>query len=133
MDVNQEMLNAELRKARGWLIGVGVLMFVIDMVMIHAIYEVPMSYGGLQLTLMSGGVLAVFLVLAYFVKKKPRLCLSLGLVAFWGLQLYNASIDPSSLAKGIPIKILFTLALVKGLQSASRAETMIRDLEKVFE
>ena len=133
MDARQE-LNAEIRKARGWLIAVGIIMFVMDMIFTFGVYgDVLPQEWKTRIVILSAVILGVFLALAYFTAKKPRLCLILGLVVFWGIQLYNAIEDPKSLTQGLIIKIFFTLALVKGLQSASRAETLIKDLEKVFE
>ncbi|MBT8492886.1 MAG: hypothetical protein KJO07_07475 [Deltaproteobacteria bacterium] len=131
MDARQE-LNAEIRRARGWLIAVGVIMFAVDMIVTFGIGNVQAEWKT-RIVVLSAIILAVFLALAYFTAKRPRLCLILGLVVFWGIQLFNATQDPRTLTQGLIIKIFFTLALVKGLQSASRAETLIKDMEKVFE
>jgi predicted MFS family arabinose efflux permease len=133
MDLRQE-LNAEIKKARGWLIAVGIIMFAMDMIFTFGVYadRLPQDWKT-RIAILSSVILLVFLALAYFTAKKPRLCLILGLVVFWGIQLYNAVQDPRSLTQGLIIKIFFTLALVKGLQSASRAENLIKDLEEVFE
>ena len=133
MDLREE-LNAELRRARGWLIAVGIIMFVTDMVFIHAVYaDNLLDEEKTKLTILSAVVMVVFFVLAYFTKHKPKLCLALGLAIFWGLQLYAAKDDPTMLTKGILLKIFFTMALIKGLKSASHAEQIRADLGKVFE
>ena len=133
MDLREE-LNAELRKARGWLIAVGIIMFVTDMVILHLVAKDWVSDDErTQLTILSGIVMVAFFVLAYFTKKKPKLCLALGLALFWALQLYAAKDDPSMLTKGIVLKIFFTAALIKGLKSATHAEQLQAELGKVFE
>ena len=124
-------LNAELRSARKWLLIVGILMFVVDMIILNigrfdpAVKNIAM--------LIDLGVLAIFVALWWFAKQKPRLCLGLGLAVFWGLQILNAIDDPSNLYKGIIIKVLFTVALVRGLKSANRAEDLRAKLANVFE
>jgi hypothetical protein len=78
--------------------------------------------------------MVAFFALAFFTKQKPKLCLILGLVIFWGLQLYGAMDDPSLLFKGLLLKIFFTAALIKGLQAASQVERLNAELVgKVFE
>ena len=41
--------------------------------------------------------------------------------------------DPSQLYRGILIKIIFTVLLIKGIRSASRSEALSKELGKVFE
>jgi hypothetical protein len=133
MDIRTEM-NAELSRARKWLLIVGVIMFVMDLVYIHVVYgdRLPSSTKN-SITALSAGILAIFVALWWFAQKKPRLCLILGLVVFWGLQLYNASQDGTSIFSGILLKVLFTSALIKGLKSANRAEVLREELTRVFE
>jgi hypothetical protein len=134
MDLREER-DAELRKARIWLIVVGVIMFVTDLIFIHVVNKDWLTDDDrTQLTILSGAVMATFFVLAYFTKKKPKLCLWLGLLIFWGLQLYGAKDDPSILYKGLLLKIFFTAALIKGLKAASHVEQLNAELVgKVFE
>lgn len=131
-------LNAEIKKARIWLIVVGALMFVIDMIFIFVVSGRHLgSDTQMKLAGASAAILVVFLLLAYFTAKKPQLCMILGLVLFWGIQIFNASQDPDGIARGLSrgilIKVFFTLALIRGLRSAKRAKEIITDLEKVFE
>ena len=127
-------LSKELRTARGWILGVGAFMFIMDMVFIHGVYadDLPSAWKN-RLTIISGVIFAVFIGLFFFAKHQPKLACILALVAFWGLQLYNASQDPDSLTKGVVIKVLFTLALVKGIKSGGRAEELRGEIAKVFE
>jgi len=78
-------------------------------------------------------ILALFLMLYAFTPSWPRLCLTMGLVMFWALQLGNIALDHSMIFKGLVIKVLFTVALVKGLKSASRVNVLQRNLAQVFE
>ena len=124
----------ELKTARTWLLVVGLIMFVMDMVFIHAVYgDRIASSVKTRLTVLSAVLLTGFVVLYIFSKHKPRLCLALGLALFWGIQLYNMSIDPASIRQGILLKVLFTMALFKGLKAAQHAEDLSAELGKVFE
>jgi len=132
-DAKKIELTAELRKARGWILAVGLIMFTMDMIMIYAVYgdRLPQVWKN-KLTMYDAIILGYFVALWWFAQYKPKLCCILALVGFWGLHLYLASIDPSSLAKGIILKILFTVALINGLKSASRAESLQKELADVF-
>lgn len=127
-------LNSELRKARGWLIGVGIFMFVLDMVFVYGVQkdELPSEWKT-RITLISAGIMCTFFGLAWLTSRKPRLGLILGLVVFWGIHIVNAAVDPKTLTQGIVLKIFFTLALVRGLKNASRAEDLREELGRVFE
>jgi len=134
MDVRAEM-NKELRRARGWLLGVGILMFVINMGMLY-LSSMGDAYSPTGKTLMAlflGVVLAMFVALWWFAKRKPRLCLTLGLVLYWAIQLLAAFGDPKSLFSGIILKVAFTVILVKGIKSAGRVELLRDQLVNVFE
>jgi len=49
------------------------------------------------------------------------------------IQLAVAYSDWSQVFRGLIVKVLFTMALWKGFKSASRAQDLTRDLERVFE
>ena len=132
MDKKEE-LSAELKKARTWILVVGIMMFVMDMIYIHAIWaDLLPDWAKNQAMIISGVVLGVFIALWWFAQHKPKLCCALALIIFWGIQLYAVRDDPSQIYKGLVIKIFFTIALVKGLQSANRAEQLKKELEQVF-
>jgi hypothetical protein len=136
-DAKKTELTAELRKARGWILAVGIIMFTMDMIMIYVVHgkELPQEWKT-KLTMYDAIILAYFVGLWWFAQKKPKLCCVLALVGFWGLQIYVASFDPGGfgvgIMKGIILKVLFTLALVNGLKSANRAETLQKELANVF-
>lgn len=130
----QAEMSKELTTARRALLAVGIIMFVMDMIFIQGVYADRLAASDRNLlTAVSAGVLAIFVALFFFAKQRPRLCLSLGLVIFWGIQIFNMVEDPKAITQGILLKIFFTLALVKGLKSASRAEQLKRELEHVFD
>lgn len=135
MDPREE-LTQELRKARTWILAVGILMFVVDMIMVYAVYGnmLPDSWKR-TILLLDLGVLAYFIFMWWWAKSQPKLACILALVGFWALQIGVAmySGDPTSIVKGPIIKILFTVALIKGIQSGTRASELQAQLGKVFE
>ncbi|CAN5480792.1 hypothetical protein BH11MYX1_BH11MYX1_23990 [soil metagenome] len=135
MDAKQE-LSDELRKARNWILGVGILMFVIDTIMIQGVYanRLPSEWKT-KLLIVDLVILGVFVGLYVLARSQPKLACVLALVAYWGLQLgvaaWTGSVT-SLFTQGIVIKIMFTMALVRGLKSANRAVLLQSELERVF-
>lgn len=127
-------LTRELNTARKYLVAVAILMVALDLLFMYVLRpaEYPTDIRNIALCI-DAFVLGLFFALAYYVPKKPRFCMIAGLALFWVIQLANAYGDPKMLFKGIIMKVLFTMALWKGLQSASKAQVLRRDLEKVFE
>src|SRR5688572_27375812 len=83
-------MNKELRRARRALLAVGIIMFAMDMIFIHGVYRDRLLAEDRNIiTAISAGLLCVFIGLWYFTPRHPRLCLGLGFVAFWGIQIYN--------------------------------------------
>ena len=131
-------LTQELRRARNWILGVGILMVVVDQILFAVM--VP-SYAPAdlvakarnQLFLIDGIVLAFFVGMYFLARVKPVIACVLALIGFWGIQLWAASESGGSIFQGIIVKILFTLALIRGIKSASRAEQLQSELGKVFE
>jgi hypothetical protein len=134
---NAEMraeISKELKTARKYLIAVGILMFVMDLLIMYALQKDQITDEFRRLALIIDSViLAAFISLGLYVHKKPRFCLITGLILFWAIQLLNAYYNPKALTQGIIMKVLFTMALVKGLQSASKATVLRKDLERIFE
>jgi hypothetical protein len=136
--MKQAELTDELRRARNWILGVGILMVIVDQIIFAVM--VP-SYAPEDLVrearntlfLIDGLVLAFFVGMYILAKHKPVMGCTLALLGFWAVQLYAAAQPGGSITQGILIKILFTMALVKGIKSASRAEQLQSELGKVFE
>jgi hypothetical protein len=132
MDKQVEM-TTELRRARGWILGVGTVMLVFNLLAIQVVNgaqlpdEVKRSATAYVL-----GIFMFFLVMWWLAGRRPVLACVLALLGFWGLALYMTMDDGSSILEGIVMKGLFTLALIRGLTSASRAERLKRELAQVF-
>jgi hypothetical protein len=68
----------------------------------------------------------VFIGLGIAVYRAPVACTVTGLVLYVGLQAIGAAIDPADLVRGILIKIIFVVALVKAVQAALAYEREVR-------
>ena len=77
-------------------------------------------------------VLGFFIAMYQVAKTKPLAACVGALVGFWALHLILALFNPASLFQGVPIKVLFTLALIRGIQQARSAQRMIDELAEVF-
>jgi len=72
-------LTKEIRTARRYLVGVGILMFVVDMVLLMAQADQMTTYGRNLIVAIDVLILGLFFALAYFVPRAPRFCLGAGL------------------------------------------------------
>lgn len=133
----QTQMTAELRKARGWILAVGIINFVIDSMIIQVldVYHLPAEWK-MRFLVIDVAILAFFVTLFGVAKRFPKPACIIALIGFWGLQFGVAAYtgDVSAVfTQGIVLKVLFTLALVRGIRSASTAEHLKSELERVFE
>lgn len=133
MDRQLEMTR-ELRRARGWILGVGLAMFAFDMIYLYALHadDIPDPIKA-EVAMYSLGVLTFFIAMFFLCWWRPVLACVLALCGFWALQAYLAFNDGTSIFQGILMKVLFTLALVRGIKSANRAEQLKNELGQVFD
>jgi hypothetical protein len=125
--------DAALRRARRWILGVGITMFLFDQISLQIVNGQYLTVEDRLLMLVIDGLLLGFFVAMYIVAKTRPLgaCIA-ALCVFWGLNLVVAIWDPSSLISGIIVKILFTVALIRGIKSASRASSLQKELAEIF-
>jgi hypothetical protein len=135
MDKRAE-LTRQLRNARGWILVVGVLGFAVEMFVIYVLWndrsDSTWAAWRTRLTLYDAAILVYFVVLWWFAQYRPVLSCALALGGFWALQILLAVADPTTLGQLFALKVLFTIALIKGIQSARHAERLRRELEGVF-
>jgi uncharacterized membrane protein YgdD (TMEM256/DUF423 family) len=135
MDARQE-LTQEMRRARGWILAVGLIMFVVDIVLIQVVQKDQiLAVWRTRLLIMDIVILSYFVALFFAAEKYPRAACALALGGYWALQIGVSvwSGDFTALfTQGILMKILFTVALVRGYRSASRATYLMSELEQVF-
>ncbi len=64
------------------------------------------------------GIGVVFIVLGTMVKKFPVVCTVMGLVLYVGAAAVFGMIDPSTLARGVIMKVIIVVFLAKAVQAA---------------
>jgi len=132
MDKQVEM-TTELRRARGWILGVGAVMFGFNLLSLYVVNgELYPADVKARAAMYALGIFTFFLAMWLLAGWRPVLACVLALLGFWGLSLYMTVQDGSSILHGIVMKVLFTLALIRGILSASRAEHLKRELAQVF-
>lgn len=132
MDKRAE-LTRQLRSARGWILAVGLLNFAVEMFVVYIWWNGRVDpTWRTRLAIYDAAILACFIALWWFAQRRPVLCCVLALAGFWAMQIVIAIADRDTLAQGIVIKALFTIALLKGILSAVRAERLRRELDNVF-
>jgi hypothetical protein len=128
-------MTAELRRARRWILAVGILLYTFDMALTWSgTYGQIPAWLKYQVSLFDGIVLLLFVALWWFAQSRPRLCCVLALVLYWGLQVWLSIIsgNMSQLFQGALLKILFTAALIQAIKSAQHASQLRADLAQVF-
>jgi asparagine N-glycosylation enzyme membrane subunit Stt3 len=85
-----------------------------------------------QIALLSGAIAAglgvVFIILAIWSYKMPSAAFLTALIIFIGAHVYTAIEDPSQIYRGIILKVLVIVALIKGFKDAKEYEQMKRTL-----
>ena len=131
MDKQLEMTQ-ELRKARTWIIAVGLIMVTVDMLVLHIGHSDWPSEVKYRVMMYDLVILVFFVAMWLVARYRPVVGCVLALCGFWALHIYLATLDVTSLFQGILLKIFFTLALIRGLKGANRAEQLKKELEQVF-
>lgn len=83
-------------------------------------------------TMMVNGFLCLtFLIIAAWCERNPFGALLTAFVLYLTVQVVGAIIEPSSIASGIVMKLIFVFGLVKGIQSAREGQMAAKELEKL--
>ncbi len=109
-----------IKKARNSLFVVGALAFIGEMI---SISDVPGGYNAITVgvALLIAGI---FVALGFWTKTKPFTAIITGLiilVLYWGLAIY---VDPQNIFKGVLVRVVIIVFLVKGLKDAKAWEDL---------
>jgi hypothetical protein len=153
----QSARNSQLRSARIILVAIGVLTILLNLVFallaekvvdrqfkkeltelraqgldIDATALAELRAGAIRSVRLSGALFVsvgvVFLVLAALVYKYPVPVTVTGLLLYLGCIAVTAAVDPSTLAKGWLVRILFIVGLAKSVQAAVASEKELREV-----
>jgi hypothetical protein len=105
-----------LDSARKWILGIGVWYLVSTLFVIAITPHVDPHWRDLNLGA-AFGLCGAHVLLYLWAKKQPFPATLVALVLFGTLQLLNAVMDPSTIYKGIVLKIVFVMVLIKAVQA----------------
>ncbi len=122
----QILFKAEgrVKNARLWLILVGCFTIILAIVYYFGIY----NQTNMLATAIDASIGFVFIGLALWVNKKPRVATLCGLILYCFVVLIGAISNPQSITAGIIIKFFVIAALVNGFKAAKQAEELREEL-----
>lgn len=84
-----------------------------------------------QIEILIAGVfiVAIFLGLAFWSKKKPFTALVVALIVYVTIILADAFFDPYTILKGLLLKIIIIGALIKAIRGAKDAQNIMEEME----
>jgi hypothetical protein len=117
-----QQYDKHIRQARNAIFAVAIILALSVIVM------VGISPGGYEYLwidiLLWGAFIVAFVVLGLWTKKKPYYAIVSALVLYGFFIAFNAYLDPSTIMKGIFVKIIIIVFLVKGLRDAKEAQRL---------
>ncbi len=120
-------LAPKLARARGWILAVGII-YVVSTGLMLAMADGMYSSEEVTFQLVAAGVLClVHIGLWWWAKTAPFAAAVVALVLFVTLQLVQAVIDPSTLARGVIIKVFFLVALVQAVMAGVEVQRLLRE------
>lgn len=115
----------KLASARKWILGIGVWYLISGAIMLLVLRKQLGTDEQRNLVLVtSGGLFAVHLGLYVWAKTAPLAAAVVSMLLFVTLHTANAALDPSTIYKGIVIKVLFVLVLAKAIQAGYEIHRM---------
>ncbi|MBC7934787.1 MAG: hypothetical protein H7Y86_05425 [Rhizobacter sp.] len=119
--------DKHIRQARNTIFFVAGILVINVIILFSAI---PAGYEYLWLDLVIWGTfIAGFIFLGFYCKKKPYYAI-IGALCLYGLFVaLNAFLDISTLYKGIIMKIIIIVLLIKGLNNAKEAQEMEKNFK----
>ena len=110
-----------LKNARIWLYVIAAIQVVFGIVQ-YAITDDKEI--GLVVAIVEAGIGVLFFLFALWSYKKPATAFMTALVTFVVIHVASAIIEPSQIYKGIILKVLVIVALVKGFNNAREVEKL---------
>jgi hypothetical protein len=125
----EEFLNTgydkPVRQARNALFFIAGVQFIFGLVSMYLMEDVILKWTNFGIMIF---ISALFIVLALWTKKKPYTAIMTGLVIYCLLLLIDVFYQPSSIIKGVIMKVIVIIYLVKGLNNAKETQ----QIQKAF-
>jgi len=117
-----QQYDKHIRQARNAIFAVAIILALSVIVMVATS---PGNYEYLWIDiLLWSAFIVVFVVLGLWTKKKPYYAIVSALVLYGFFIAFNAYLEPSTIMKGILVKIIIIVFLVKGLRDAKEAQRL---------
>jgi hypothetical protein len=113
-----------LETARKWILAIGIIYVVSAFIMVAIAGDMMLDEDRNLLYGVSFALCAIHVGLWWWAKTAPFPAAVVALVLFITVQLINLAAEPSSFYKGIVIKILFLVALVRAVQAGLEANRL---------
>ncbi len=111
--------DKHIKQARNAIFAVAIVITI--SILFLAYQNSDYEYLWVDILVYSGFVLA-FVLLGFWTKKKPYTAIVSALILYALFIILNASLDISTLYKGIILKVIVIVLLVKGLKDAKEAQ-----------
>lgn len=128
--VQSEALDAQARKAAGALLAVAILQAIFGAILLFTARGAALGDPDLEVDAFVIGsvcaVAALFFGLYLWARRNPLPAAIVGLVVYATLHLLEAVADPSSIARGIIVKLIIVIVLVKAIQAGMQHRRLLR-------
>lgn len=126
-EFSMEGYDKHIRQARNAIFFVAGIL-AINVIVLVATYPLGYEYLWIDLAIW-GAFIAGFIFLGFYCKKKPYNAI-VGALCLYGLFIaLNAWLEVSTLYKGILVKIIVIVLLIKGLKDAKEAQEMRKSFD----
>ncbi len=115
----------KLASARKWILGIGVWYLISGAIMLLVLRKQLATDEARNLVLVtSAGLFVIHVGLYFWAKTAPLAAAVVSLLLFVTLHTANAALDPSTIWKGLVIKVAFILVLYKAIQAGLEIHRM---------
>jgi len=118
-------LDRQRRKAFGVLLAVAIIQAAGGLIML-ALASQQLEVKAVAYVVVLG-IAAIFLALSVWARSSPLPAFIVGLVVFCTIHLYDALQDPSAIIRGILMKIVVIVLLIKAIQAGIRHRELMRN------
>lgn len=127
-EFSTEGYDKHIRQARNAIFAAAVILLLSVIITISTI---PEGYGYLWLDIIIwGSFILGFVALGFWTKKKPYTAIICALVLYGLYIILNGVLDPATLYKGLLVKIIIVVLLVKGINDAKDVQQIRNQIEK---
>jgi hypothetical protein len=129
LEYERSQFQHGIRRARNTLFIAGGIMFAVDMIMLlvqlNEMGDAEINYAYLYgLVAFDTLLLAAFIGLGLWTRRKPYAAMLTGLILFCTVQMIAMVFDPTNIYKGILVKMVVIVTLVAGLKKAKALQQL---------